>query len=475
MDVKEFPSEDPNTRGWVTTGGTKIACRRTPESYLERNFHMEARFLVGTKDELPVRLGGEDKEGVAHTGEHTPYLGTESYPGSWAVPRLIESKNGEWNATTGRDETNYWLHLPKDEAALAAQIIGELIRNPNPDPNVLQRELRIIDTERATISEEGNDFRKLWQAVIGDNPFGYNIVGTKESIASTTLNDIIKFRNKNYRSGRLALALEGDLPHEHMLELALKTLDVAQKGGQLQPGITQQPGDIPAYSGTVLLDERRDSESTTQTICFFNPEAGRGLFTDMQHMVAWGLFHDGSDAFSLNKLRVDKGLHYGHEAFSAFTRNHGLCGVTYKTLPENAKQVRELLANELNAFGSNQQFYRQRLELIASQQIYRITDWHRRSPFYGTSELTRHLLYENAVPPRTYGIENFRRLNYDHMVEAVENLRSNPPSIRLRGALADRPDYDQICEVFSAPSSVPRRAANALTVRAAHPDGKKLG
>lgn len=136
--------------------------------------------------------------------------------------------------------------------------------------------------------------------------------------------------------------------------------------------------------------------------------------------------------------------------------------VSYDTFPEYAATVRKLFAEELVNFENKSSFYREKFELIKSQMDYHWRDQFRLDPFYGTGEITDNLLFNTVIPDRESILSRNADLTFDHMIDALDRLRANPPSIKLRGLIDERPDYDQIHEMFQSYKPNERNAAQGF-------------
>src|SRR5664280_71303 len=91
-----------------------------------RSVSIAAYVLAGS------RLESAEQAGAAHFMEHITFKGTKAYPTTRAVSEAIEGIGGSFNAATDRESTVYWVRVPRSEAALGMNVLGELIVRAAP-------------------------------------------------------------------------------------------------------------------------------------------------------------------------------------------------------------------------------------------------------------------------------------------------------------------------------------------------------
>jgi predicted Zn-dependent peptidase len=96
-----------------------------------------AYVATGTRNET------EAENGVSHFLEHMAFKGTERRSAA-AIAEEIEAVGGHINAYTAREQTAYYVKVLKEDTALAADIIGDILTHSTFEPEELERERGVI-------------------------------------------------------------------------------------------------------------------------------------------------------------------------------------------------------------------------------------------------------------------------------------------------------------------------------------------
>ena len=97
---------------------------------LENNLHL----LIHQQDHVPLthvsvhyRIGSSYEKpgfsGLAHLFEHMMFQGSENV-GKNEHGRYVDNSGGQWNASTGKDRTNYYETIPSHYLELALWLLS---------------------------------------------------------------------------------------------------------------------------------------------------------------------------------------------------------------------------------------------------------------------------------------------------------------------------------------------------------------
>lgn len=154
---------------------------------------------------------GEGSRGLAHLFEHLMFGPNDVY-GKDAVFRFHTRHGGRNNAYTSFDETVYVSEIAPPHhlevlAMEAARMDGLTLTREE-----LENEQRIV-TEELRVSTENDPFARVMvaalAAVLGDHPYALTPVGTKEDIASATVESCERFYRRYYRPGNAHVVVAG--------------------------------------------------------------------------------------------------------------------------------------------------------------------------------------------------------------------------------------------------------------------------
>ena len=109
-----------------------------------------AYVAVGSRYETPA------ENGVSHFLEHMAFKGTQSRSAA-AIAEEIEAVGGHINAYTAREQTAYYVKVLKEDTALGADIIGDILTHSTFEPEELERERGVILQEIGQANDTPDD------------------------------------------------------------------------------------------------------------------------------------------------------------------------------------------------------------------------------------------------------------------------------------------------------------------------------
>ncbi|MDI3339210.1 MAG: pitrilysin family protein [Sphaerobacter sp.] len=173
-------------------------------------------FRVGSRYEPDARAG------ISHFLEHMVFKGTERRPDPVLLTQEIEGVGGILNAATNRESTQYWVKVPSAHLARAFDVLADMLRHSLFLPEELEKERYVIFEEIRGIHDTPDDLIHdvIDELVWDGQPVGRPVIGTQETVAAITRDDLIAYLRSQYRADRLVVAAAGDIHHEQVVALA---------------------------------------------------------------------------------------------------------------------------------------------------------------------------------------------------------------------------------------------------------------
>lgn len=187
--------------------------------------------IEGTKSVTVLCLVGagsryetHDINGISHFLEHMFFKGAQRFKNAAAVAGAIDGVGGDFNAFTAKEYAGYYVKLASHQKEVAFDVIGDMMTGAT----FLQEE---IDKERGVIMEEYNmyqdtpmyqvgwDFEKL---MFGDQPMGWDQIGTKEIIKNLTRQQFLDYKNALYTPENTVISVSGYFEEKEVMELIAK-------------------------------------------------------------------------------------------------------------------------------------------------------------------------------------------------------------------------------------------------------------
>ena len=164
---------------------------------------------------LLVRVGSRDESkainGLSHFVEHMVFKGTEKWPTTQAVNRVIDSVGGVFNAFTGQEYTGFWVKVAKKHLPLGLEFLKQIIfkcRLPKEElereRGVILEEIKMRDDEPMTLVAD-----KFVSQVYSATQLGRDVIGTSENIKRIQRIEFVKHLKKWYQPSNMVLAVAG--------------------------------------------------------------------------------------------------------------------------------------------------------------------------------------------------------------------------------------------------------------------------
>jgi len=198
---------------------------------LDNGLRIITNKLEGTKAVTVLVLVGagsryENREirGISHFLEHMFFKGAEKYKNTKEVSEAVDSVGGEFNAFTGKEYAGYYVKVACEHVSVACDVLSDMLVNSK----FAQEE---IEKERGVILEEYNMYQDTpmyqigWNfenLVFGDQPLGWDQIGTKELIKGVMHKDFVDYKAKLYTPDNVVIAVVGNIENEEAVDLIQK-------------------------------------------------------------------------------------------------------------------------------------------------------------------------------------------------------------------------------------------------------------
>ena len=292
-----------------------------------------------------------ERMGVSHLLEHMVFKGTRRRSAR-EIALSLESLGGSLDAYTSREHTVYQARVLDEHLEIAADVIGDLVFEPVIRQSDLDLERNVVLEEISMVEDTPDDlvFELHNEAVWGDHPLGYSILGTRDTVKSLDARDLKDLHRTAYNPSRLIVAAAGNVDHDQLLAILEKTgWTTREDGGKKR--LTTAPSPSPTRA-----TRKRVSRPGSQThIVIGSPTIG---YQDKRRhaMVLLSVVLGGGMSSRLfQRVREELGLAYSVYTFQTFYSNCGVQGVYVGTAPPTAdaalgaieKELADVVANGL--------------------------------------------------------------------------------------------------------------------------------
>ncbi len=162
----------------------------------------------------------KNNNGISHFLEHMVFKGTKNRPTAKKISETLDNFGADYNAFTGKEQTGYWIKAPKNHFDVALNVVSDIYLNP-----LLKK--KDIDTERGVILQEAAMYkdmpmRYIWDIfenlLYGDQPAGWDIIGSENNIKNFQPSDFKNYIDKNYQPKSTVVCIAGNFDKDKALK-----------------------------------------------------------------------------------------------------------------------------------------------------------------------------------------------------------------------------------------------------------------
>ncbi|HEX9722005.1 MAG TPA: pitrilysin family protein [Candidatus Paceibacterota bacterium] len=165
--------------------------------------------LVGTGSKYETK----EISGISHFLEHMFFKGTTKRPKPLDVAEVLDQVGGAFNAFTGEEYTGYYAKVDSTHFDLALDWVADIFLHSALPPKEIRKEKGVVLEELHMYRDyPARHVDDLWTKLLyGDQPAGWNIVGTAESIQSFTRKDLQEYVQRQYVASNTVVCVAGNV------------------------------------------------------------------------------------------------------------------------------------------------------------------------------------------------------------------------------------------------------------------------
>ncbi len=378
------------------------------------------------------------ENGVAHFLEHMAFKGTETRSAA-DIAEAIENVGGHINAYTSREQTAYYVKLLKEDLALGADIIGDILCHSTFEPDELERERGVILQEIGQANDTPDDvvFDHFQSAAYPAQPMGRPVLGTEGIIRGMKREALHGFMRQHYTPRNMVIAASGKLDHAEVVELAAKhfaDLPTAEAA-------TPMPAD---YMGGEYR-ELRDLDQAHIVLGFSAPGYGEPDYYPA--MLLSTLLGGGMSSRLFQEIRERRGLVYSIYSFTAPAVDGGLFGIYAGTGESEAAELMPVTLEELAKVQrevSEAELARARAQLKAGLLMSLESTGSR------CEQLARQWQIFGRVIPASETVAKIEAVTVDEVRAAAAKIFRQKPTLATIGPVGQVPKFSAIIDRLAA-------------------------
>ena len=379
-----------------------------------------------------------DENGASHFLEHMAFKGTERRSAA-GIAEEIEAVGGHINAYTAREQTAYYVKVLKEDMALGADLIGDILTHSTFDPDELERERGVILQEIGQANDTPDDivFDHFQETAYPGQPMGRPTLGTEKGIRGMRREALMTYMRRHYTAGNTVVAAAGNLEHERFVDLAQKHFSdlPTDRAPPALPGI---------YTGGEFR-EARDLDQVHIVLGF--PSVAYGDADFYPTMLLSTLLGGGMSSRLFQEVREKRGLVYSIYSFSAPCMDGGLFGIYAGTGESEAAELIPVTLDELHKVQysvSAAELARARAQVKAGLLMSLESTGSR------CEQLARQLQVFGRVIPTAETVQRIEAVSIPEVQRAAARVFRAAPTLAAMGPAGQVPDVSRIRERLAA-------------------------
>lgn len=280
--------------------------------------------------------------GISHFLEHMFFKGTKSRPKPGQVEKDLNKIGASYNAFTSKEMTGFWVKSSRKDFDTSLDVVSNILLEP-----LFKKEE--VEKERGVIIQELNMYEDnlphkaqvtLEEVAFGDQPVGWDIGGTKESVGRIKREDIIKYENENYLSENMVVAVAGNIDKEVVFKKVNKIFGKIRRG-------KNKPfaGAVVGQNGVNIKIAKKESDQTH----FALAARSYDIFDERKYVLnLLSVILGGNTSSKLfMEIREKLGLAYYVYSWSDLLEDCGYLGIAsgvpHEKLPAVARKISDII------------------------------------------------------------------------------------------------------------------------------------
>lgn len=376
--------------------------------------------------------------GVAHMVEHMVFKGTPSRNAS-QIAEQVENVGGHMNAYTSREVTGYYIHLLKDEAELALDILSDMLQRPLFDQEEMDRERHVILQEIGMYVDAPDDhiYDIYQRRAYPNQTLGAPILGSTDHIKNMPREALFSYIQSNYTPSSLVISAAGNIEHDAFVTMVYKYLSDL-------PSDQDRPYEKADYKGGEVR-EVRDLEQAHLMLGF---EGVGRLDPDFYSAIALSTMLGGGMSSRLfQEIREKRGLVYSIYSHQSAYQDGGQFSIYAGTGAKDLKELVPVMCEEIiksTSDLSEQELKRAQVQMKADLLMGRESMMRR------ADQAAKHMIFygkELDISDKLAAIES---LDLANIHKLAKKIFSGKPTLAALGPMDHLESYDRICERLAA-------------------------
>lgn len=388
-----------------------------------------------------VKTGSRNEEekimGISHFLEHMSFKGTEKMPTSLEVSSAIEALGAQYNASTDKETTSYYIKTIEENFEKAVEILKDIVFHSSLNKYEIELEKGVI-LEEKKMYEENPKMRAedLFEKFYFKEPrLSQDIIGTEYTIKGLKREDFISYWGKHYLTGNLVLSVAGNIPKNYLEILSSKFGTVKKSNEENWQALGKKE-----ENKNIALEYRNNKQSY---LIFGYPGV---VFNDKRYipLTLLSMIMGGGSASRLfQEVRVKRGLAY--EIYSSWMAlsDDGYLYIKAGIDSERVENGLRVIKDELFKFKDNMTEKELKIakEMLKGISTFAFENSLKRAEFYAKREI-----YHTKLETLDQIIKKIDKVSLKEVKDLASFTFSKPPTLAVIGPFKDAEKFAKIIQ-----------------------------
>jgi predicted Zn-dependent peptidase len=410
---------------------------------------MLAMVLVATGTDYESKK----ENGLAHFLEHMCFKGTTKRPTAKSIALEFDTIGADYNAFTSRGLTGYFARAHKKHASHIFDIVSDVYLNSTFPQEEIEKEKGVVIQEINMYADDPHSrvSKLATHLLYGDQPAGWEILGTKESVLSFTKADLTKYRKSQYDAKNTLVVIAGNFDQKSIeaeIKKAFGKMPTGKKNTRAKTSVNQS-------APQAAIDTRKtDQTHLILTFRAYGYEKGgiASKIKDVQKKVSalrtvTTALGGGMSSRLFQKMREELGICYYVGSSASLRPDAGNLVISAGVANDRVKEALEGIMNEVRRFkeeGISLDELKKVKEYRLSGLVLHLETTEDFADFYGKEEILRDkITTEDEVSKH---IEAVKKEEVDTVVKEV--FSANGANLAITGPFGEK-DKKAFLEIIS--------------------------
>ena len=410
---------------------------------------MLAMVLVATGTDYETKK----QNGLAHFLEHMCFKGTAKRPTAKEIALEFDTIGADYNAFTSRGYTGYYARAHKKHASHIFDIVSDVYLNSTFPGEEIEKEKGVVIQEINMYADDPQSrvSKLATELLYGDQPAGWEILGTKESVSSFTRTDLVQYRKSQYDAKNTLVVIAGNFDQKSIeveIKKAFGKMTTGKKNTQAKTKVAQTEPQVAIDTRTtdqthLILSFRAYGYEKGGVSSKIEDEKKRASALRSLSTALGG----GMSSRLFQKMREELGICYYVGSNASLRADAGNLIISAGVANDRVKEALEGIMEEVRRF---------KAEGISTEELTKVKEYRLSglvlhlettedfADFYGKEEITRDTITtEDEVSKR---IEGVKKEEVD--IVAKEVFKASGVNLALTGPFSAK-DKKAFLEIIS--------------------------